>query len=311
MSRPNFFIVGQPKAGTSAMHAFLEQHPDIFMARPKEPHFFCTDFHAATDAFHGPDARAFHEIRDERTYLGLFAGAGDAPVRGEASTNYLFSEVAARAIRAFAPEARILVMLREPVSFLAALHAQYVNVGTEDVADFAAALALEEERRAGRRIPPRVRCPTYLQYRRRVRYAEQIGRYLEVFPAAQVKVLIFEEFKADNEGTYAEVLRFLGVDERFRPDFRPVHDSRVPRSRVLNRAARAPAWRALAKGLLPARTYDGLQRRVQALLFERRPREPVPPGLAARLRLEFRPEVERAGSLLGRDLVSLWGYAGD
>ena len=102
-------------------------------------------------------------------------------------------------------------MLREPVSFMHSLHTQFVNETTEDEPDFARALDLEAERRAGRSIPARVRCPSFLFYRERARYAAQLERYLAVFPREQILVLVFEEFREDNEGHYRRVLEFLGV----------------------------------------------------------------------------------------------------
>lgn len=308
MNRPNFFLVGQAKSGTSSMHRFLDEHPEVFMSRPKEPHFFCADFHAITDEFHGTNAPAFHEVRDLDTYLRLFEPAGDARVLGEASTHYLYSEVAAERIHEFDPDALILVMLREPVDFLHSLHAEYLNNETEDEPDFGNALDLEADRREGHRLPERVRCPAYLHYSARIRYAEQLHRFLARFPAERVKVVVFDDLREDMGAVYGEVLAFLGVDPEFRPEFAAVRGSRAPRSRFLNRFMRKPVFRRVLRKLLPARTYDRLQSRVQSALFTGKPRAPIPEDLAARLRERFRPEVEKISELLGRDLVREWGY---
>jgi hypothetical protein len=308
MRKPNFFLVGQPKSGTSAIHRFLGEHPEIFMSRPKEPHFFCPDFHAITDEFHGSRAPAFHEVRDLDTYLGLFEPAGDEKILGEASTHYLYSGVAAERIHEFNPDARILIMLREPVAFLHSLHAEFLNNETEDEPDFGRALELEEHRRRGRHLPRTARCPAYLYYSARVGYAEQVRRYRSQFSADRVKIVVFDDLKEDVGAVYGEILDFLEVDPDFRPELSTVRGSRVPRSRFLNRFARRPVFRRIFRKLLPARTYDRLQSRVQSALFRTRPRDPVPQDLAARLCDRFRPEVERISELLGRDLVQEWGY---
>ena len=308
MNRPNLFLVGQPKAGTSALHAFLGEHPDIFMSRPKEPHFFCKDFHEEGDAFHGRMAKAFHEIRTLEEYLGLFRAAGNAPVRGEGSTHYLYSQVAAEAICEFSPDAKIVIMLREPISVLHSLHAEFLNSMSEVVPEFEAALELEGERARGRSLPPKVRCPSYLLYRRRIRYAEQVERFLSRFPRDQVKVLLHEDFQRDNERFYAGLLAFLNVDPSFRPNFRRVRGSRVPRSRLLNRLARGAALRYAIKKVLTTSAYDRLQRRAQSFLMTETSRRTLPPATREALMREFLPEVVRIGKLIDRDLVTEWGY---
>lgn len=305
---PNLFIVGNPKSGTSALHAFLAQHPDVFMSRPKEPLYFCKDFHEISNRFHGGPSTAFYQFQRLEPYLALFEPGRGRRVLGEASTPYLYSAVAAREIAAFDPRARIIIMLREPVSFLHALYSQYRNETQEPAPTFAGALALEEQRKAGRRIPPRVRCPNDLFYSERVKYAGMVQRYLSVFPPEQVRIILFEEFKEDNRGVYRSVLDFLGVDRGFEPDFRLVHDSKAPRFPLLNHLLRSPALKNIPKRLLPARQYDRVQLAVQSVLMkrERRPRLREEERIA--LKRRFEPEVRRLGELLGRDLHRLWDY---
>ena len=192
----DFAIVGEPKSGTTALAEFLSGHPEICMSVPKEPAYFATDLMGESDRFHG--APMWFEFRTEEDYAATFAACRDGQLRGDGSTAYLHSREAAANIHRANPDARIVVMLREPVSFMQALHAQFVNETTEDEPDFARALAKEPARRAGREIPPRVRCPSFLHYRERARYAPQLERFFAVFPRKQVLVLVFEEFRADN-----------------------------------------------------------------------------------------------------------------
>ena len=84
MTLPNFFIVGAPKCGTTALHAYLSQHPDVFMSDPKEPHYFGSDL----------DFR-YRRRPSDAQYRSYFAGAGDRRRIGEASVWYLYSECAA------------------------------------------------------------------------------------------------------------------------------------------------------------------------------------------------------------------------
>ena len=142
MTLPNFFIVGAPKCGTTALYAYLAQHPDVFMSDPKEPHYFGSDL----------DFRYRRRPSDQQ-YRSYFAGAGDRRRIGEGSVWYLYSECAADEIGQAVPDARIIVMLRDPVEMIPSLHSQFVYNGHEDLA-LADALAAEEDRAQGRRIPP-------------------------------------------------------------------------------------------------------------------------------------------------------------
>jgi hypothetical protein len=261
---------------------------------------------AESDRFHG--APAWFEFRTEEDYAAVFAGCRDGQLRGDASTAYLHSRDAAANIHRANTGARIVVMLREPVSFMQALHAQFVNETTEDELDFARALAKEPARRAGREIPARVRCPSFLHYRERARYAPQLERYLAVFPREQILVLVFEEFRADNASGYRQVLEFLGVDSAHEPDFREVHARLAPRSARLNRALNAPRLKRAVFRVLGPRRYDRVSKRVAGAVMQPASGSAVAPELEAELREELRPDVARTSELVGRDLAAIWGY---
>ena len=120
-------------------------------------------------------------MRDGARYLALYDGARSDQLTGEASTWYLFSKDAAANIKASNPETKVIAMLREPVAMLTSLHLRRMYGGSEDIKDFAEALAAEADRREGRRLSPRARNVKALQYREVGRYAEQIERYLDAF----------------------------------------------------------------------------------------------------------------------------------
>ena len=154
--RPNFFILGAPKCGTTALSAYLREHPRVFVSQPKEPHYFCDDF----DYYYAPGQRS------EAHYLGLFADADERHLAvGEASVWYLYSATAARNIIAFAPDARIIVMVRNPVELVPSLHSQLRYMLDEAEPDPAAAWDLLDARARGEGLPDTVRVPEFLQYR--------------------------------------------------------------------------------------------------------------------------------------------------
>jgi hypothetical protein len=303
---PDFAIVGEPKSGTTALAEFLGGHPGICMSMPKETAYFATDLREESDRFHG--APTYFEFRTEDDYAAVFAQCRTGQLRGDASTAYLHSQAAAANIHDANPAAKIIVMLREPVSFMHSLHTQFVNETTEDEPDFARALELEAERRAGRSVPRRVRCPSFLFYRERARYSAQLERYWAVVPREQILVLVLEEFRADNEGHYRRVLDFLGADPGYVPEFREVHAAKTPRSRRLNRALNAPALKRTLFKALGSRRYDALSKRVAGATMKRADRAELAPSLERELREELRPEVDRVSELVGRDLRSVWGF---
>ncbi len=314
---PDFFIVGHAKCGTTALYEMLRHHPQIFMpdykaGAGKEPWYFSRSnpqpqtTGERSIAFTG----RFPMTLDE--YLLLFTGArGDQRI-GEASTSYLWSPTAAAAIADVQPAARIIAILREPASFLYSLHLQLLQNHHETEKDFRKALALDDARREGRHIPKHSYWPSALIYSDRVRYAEQLSRYHAVFSPERVLVLIYDDFRSDNEGTVRAVLRFLEVDDSAPIDVvatNPTVRLRSERVRDIMRAMRggrnplAQAARAGGKAIVPRRLRHGVGRR---LVYG----SPRPPDaeLMLELRRRFKGEVVAASEYLGRDLVTLWGY---
>ena len=294
--RPDFFIVGAPKSGTTALYQYLRQHPQVFMSDPKEPNYFGADL----------ERRRTPRIGLQE-YLRYFAGAGDAMRVGEASVRYLHSRSAAREIAEFAPDGKVIIMLRDPVEMMYSMHGELVFIGAEDIIDFADALDAEDDRRQGRRIPAGANKPAALLYRDSAHFAEQVERYFDALGRDRVLVIIYDDFRDDTLGSYQRVLEFLGVDPSFVPRMAVVNPSKQPRSRLLTRLiASPPGWvRGVAGAVLPARQRKRLFRRALALNSRTAPRSPMDPELRARLKAEFAPEVRRLGELIGRDL-SAW-----
>jgi len=273
MKKTNLFIVGHPKSGTTALHFFLNQHPDIYMSNLKEPSYFCKDFHRESDVFH--KRKVFFEIREEQQYLKLFSQAKREKIIGESSASvYLYSRVAAGEIYEFNPNAKIIIMLRNPANFLHSLHNQFTILGYENVEDFRTALSLEESRLVGKQIPPGVRTPSFLYYSQWIKYAEQLKRYYDFFDSSQIKIIHFEDFKRNNEKVYSDTLRFLGVGPDFIPDFKTVNPTKRPQYKKLHQLLFNPLLKRMVKHLFPPRYYDTILEGVFKLFMkeETRPR---------------------------------------
>lgn len=312
MKKPNLFIVGASKSGTTALYRFLNQHPDIFMSRLKEPRFFCKDLHQEFDNFHKKNKRFFKKFdfypcRAEKEYLSFFKDWKDEKIAGEASPAYFYSKVAAREIHKFNPDAKIIILLRNPVDWLYSFHLQAIRSGSEPVKNFEKALSLEEERKKGKHLAKfsLLTQPSTFFYFERAKFTEQVKRYLDVFNKKQIKIIIFDDFKKDNAKVYREVLKFLGVYQNFVPEFKLVHVSRkvqFPRLRIL--------WRSLLFTRMRYFPLSKLNKLIDRkfLRGKERPLPPMDPQLQEELMKKFKSEVERLSKITGRDLVTLWGY---
>jgi hypothetical protein len=307
---PDFFIVGNSKSGTTALYQMLRQHPQIYMPDNKEPWFFADELHVRTP----PRPEGTPQTVDE--YLSLFEGARPEQRAGEATALYLWSRTSARRIAELQPDARIIAILREPASFLRSLHLQFIQTYVETENDLRKALALEEPRRQGRCIPSYTYWPDALLYSEHVQYVEQLRRYHAVFAREQTLVLIYDDFRRDNEATVRRVLRFLDVDDTVHIDPLEANPTVRARSQRLSElvhalsVGRGPASLAVKEGV-KALTPRRLRR---AVLEEAKRRvvfaDPGPPDeeLMLELRHRFKGEVEAVSDYLGRDLVRLWGY---
>lgn len=290
MRKPDFFIVGAAKCGTTALYEYLSQHPDIFMSAEKEPAYFCTDLNPLR--------------RSEEEYLQLFSDAASQKRIGEASSSYLYSKQAAIEIKNFCPASRIIVMLRNPVDMLHARHAQMYYHCIEDIEDFGEALAAEQDRKEGRRPARPEHSIQHLFYRETAKYTDQINRYLDLFPADRVKVIIFDDFKSETARVYRDVCQFLDVDPTFQPTFRVVNENRKIRNRFLQELLEVPgpALRRIGRPLTPRWLRHKVMNELRQINSTTEPRKPLDVDLRRALQAELRPEVMRLSQLLNRDL---------
>ncbi len=309
---PDFFIVGQPKSGTTALYEMLRQHPQIYMSDVKEPRYFASDLPSSFQRQSDAPSATFED------YLAMFHHASPDQRVGEASTSYIWSETAAAAIAEAQPSARVIVILREPASFVRSMHLQLLQIRLEQEPKLQKALALEDARRQGRSLPSAVaRWPQVLLYTERARYLEQLRRYDAAFPDEQMLVLIYDDFASDNDATVRRVLRFLEVDDsapieavKANPTVRMrsgrMHD--MVNAANQGQGSLARAVKTTAKVVLPSKRL-----RNEAFWFVRRKvvfGAPKPPDehFTLELKRRFKDEVEALSEHLDRDLVTLWGY---
>jgi hypothetical protein len=309
---PDFFVLGHPKSGTTALYEMLRRHPQVHMPDLKEPRYFAGDMYAPMDA---PKSAGLPQTLEQ--YLALFADARPDQLTGEASPLYLSSHLAAGEIAELAPRARMIAILREPTSFLRSLHLQFVQSHIETKNDLRSAIALEEARREGKQIPDSSQFrPHVLFYSEHIRYVEQLRRYSALFAPEQLLVMIYEDFRSDNEAAVKRVLRFLELDDTVAVAGLEANPTVRVRSQQLDRlvhsvsVGRGPLTRAVkasVKALAPRRLRRRGLRAVQSRVVYAKPALPDE-ELTLELRRRFRSEVEALSEYLDRDLITLWGY---
>lgn len=291
MKPPNFFIIGAPKCGTTALSEYLRAHPQVFFSEPKEPHFFNEDF-----------ANRHTTTWDD--YLAYFADANEAHhAVGEGSVFYLRSQVAVPNILSFTPDARLVVMLRNPVTMAPSLHSETVLSFGESERDFIKAWRLQEQRQRGEAIPKLCREPKLLLYGEMCRLGEQMERLYQHVSPEQVKVIFFDDFVADTSAVYRNVLAFLGLEPTPRQHFERVNTNKTQRSALFDTLAEYLGRGVLAvKRRLNITGHLGLVSKLKTLNTVRTEREPLPPAFIAELKDYFRDDIAQLAELTGRDL---------
>lgn len=209
---PDFYILGAPKAGTSSLAQYLDERADVFVSKPKEPRYFAEDF-------------SDRPIKDDQAYLDLFEDAPADALLGEATTDYLVSAVAVDRILAVRPDAKFIVMLRNPVDMVFAMHAQERKNGYETIEEPDQAWAAIASRKEGRGVPTLCNEPKRLFYDDRCRLGEQMKRIKNKVAPDRLKIIFMDDFAKATEAIYRETQMFLGLDDDGRRDF-PVHNKR-------------------------------------------------------------------------------------
>jgi len=257
---PNFFIVGAAKSGTTSLYEYLKQHPEVYMAPIKETHHFSTDidntkFRANYRRSLNKDLSKFLEsdmeegmfhafVKDWSEYCKLFKKVNGEKAIGEVTNSYLYSHEAAKNIFEKFPQAKIVIMLRNPVDRAFSHYLMDLRIGYE-TEDFMTALKKDMTRSLkGWGISN--------LYVEAGMYSEQVNRYIEIFPESQRRIYVFDDFAKNPEATMKDLFRFVGVTELTDIDFsKKYNHSFIPKNKIigkLNNMKRTKDW---LKSLLP------------------------------------------------------------
>jgi DNA-binding TFAR19-related protein (PDSD5 family) len=254
MTMPNFLIIGAAKAGTTALHKYLQQHPQIYLTPTKETNFFA--FEGEDLNFQGPGDEALKDfsITDLNTYQAEFVGVSKELAIGEACPSYLYLPQTVGRIKKYIPDTRLIAILRNPIDRAYANFLHIVRDDRETYQDFALALQAEATRIANN-------WEWFWHYIQLGFYGQQLQRYYEMFAPSQIKVYLYEDLKENAIATLQDIFRWLEVDDTFVPDMalRP-NKSGMPKNKLLHQILTKPnPLKTLLKPLFPSQLRQKIQ----------------------------------------------------
>lgn len=308
---PTFLVVGAVKAGTTSLHEYLMQHPEIYMSPVKETNHFSDadmDFdhfnvdywqdigHQLDKYLQGVMDRKIHiaHVRRWDQYLKLYKNVQDERAIGEVSNSYLYCPSTAQAIKDKLPDVKIVMVLRNPVDRLFSQYVMNLKLGKITERD----LLKELENDAAKAHKGWGVSHLYEEVGM---YSAQVQRYYDLFPAAQIKVILFDDFKSDPRGVMQDLFAFLGVAALEVDTSKRYNEAGMPRFGKLNYWLTQIGVYGLIKRVFP----DDLKQRLKALAFTK---EGVPRITAnERVFLEkmYREDILQLAELIDRDL-SFW-----
>lgn len=287
--KPNFFVIGAPKCGTSSVCNWLGQHPQVFMPSMKEPHFFNSNDQLCL-------------TRNIREYERLYKGVTqNHQAVGDGSTWYLYAPEAVRNIEAYTDKkAKYIVCLRNPVDMAWSLHSEmYIN-GNEPVASFGKAWRLQEERaQEAARLPLSI-APSHLQYRKSCALGSMLERLYQQVPRARVLVVFLEDMSSRPAAVFHRILEFLELDSRADSvNFNTLNTAKHPRSALVTKTITVIAALKRSLGMTVGFGLLKTMKRLNTLHISR-------PRLSSEIRdavtSSFAGEIRQIEQLTGRDL---------
>jgi len=291
----NFFLLGGPKCGTTAFVKYLRTHPDIFVSEPKEPNFFMDDM---------PQMKYVNTVED---YHALFNNFKDNhKIYCDASILYLYSDNAIQKIFEYNKNAKLLVMLRNPLEMVYSFHSQILYTLDEDKYNFVEAWKAEKNRRKGKEIPKHCRAEKLLFYSEIAKYHKQLKRVLPLFPKEQIKIIFYFEFKKSNLEVYKDVLSFLDLPYDGRTDFPRVNDAKKARFNSVNKFVHRPPKLLKKTAKILLRIFNkprfGLMEKIDKLNRAKDERNELNQETKQLMLEEYRNDIESLAALTNRNL---------
>jgi hypothetical protein len=290
MNKPNLFIVGAPKCGTTSVYKYLSNHPEIFFPIKKLFNYFSRDL-----TFEHPRLPM-----DE--YLSFYKNTENYKYRGDASTFHLFSKVAAKEIKEFSPNAKCIILLRDPCNMLYSYHSELLFSKQENIKSFEEALNAEDDRKSDKNRVFRWKKEAVF-YSDIGRFSEQVCRYLSVFERHKLCFILFDDLKSNPQAVYKNLLAFLQLDESHQ--ILPVihNPNKVQKSKMLGSFINSSTIRNLARLMFPTKAREKIHVFLNKLNTRHKPRPLLSLRVKRRILKMYEDEGVKLSKLLGRDVT--------
>ena len=290
MKKPNFFIIGAPKCGTTSLAEWLAEHPAVFFCPEKEPHYFSHDVWQTTSSLDH--------------YEELFANANRShQVVGEASTHYIYSQLAIQQIEQYSPNARYIVCLRNPIEMAPSVHAERLFAGMETEKSFSKAWELCADRQQGRSVPMTVRdAPLLLDYQHLCALGSLLENLYRQIPKERVLPVFLDDVKEDPAAVYTTLLNFLKIPHYEKTSFAVANPRKVTAHPKIAQAIRLSVLLAQRIGWRPRLGLASRIRNSNVIKIKPKSGKQTQSTIASQLQTHFESDIALLEKLTERDL---------
>lgn len=293
----NLFIIGAPKCGTTSLVNYFKKVDHIFVPTIKEPHYFANDFYSSD----------FPPVKRIEDYISLYSGSSSEKYRCDASVFYLYSNNAIKNIYNYNSDAKIIVMLRNPVDMVYSLHSQLLHTFNENIKSFSRAWQNTVNRKAGKKIPLKNQNQRWLYYDEVAKFGSQIENVLNYFSKNQIHFIILEKFKIDPLNEFNRVLEFLDLDKIDEFDFKVHNANKVYIFRRLIRFIRRPSNFSLKIGRRIKKVFGisekyGVRDRIRKVFEVKKERKEMPDAIGKTIYKHYLNEINKLEKLIAMDL---------
>jgi hypothetical protein len=278
-NKPNLFIVGAGRCGTTSLYEWLKPHPEVFMCEVKGPNFFGEE----------PN-KAFPEFwKNEKKYLSLFSKAGNKKIIGEAS-HYFWSKTAAQEIKKFNPEAKIIILLRNPVNVIFSYYNLDIPKKEINLEEY-----LQKSKKENKEVI------------KNINYPVNLGRFLKVFGTRNVHIILLEEMKSYPKKTYINLCKFLKINSKSPPEFEVHNKSRdLKNNWILNSWNILPTnFKILIKSFFSPKFTKKIKEKLKEITTRETNEKSVDKVTRNNLSKKLRQSVIRTGKITGKNL-DIW-----
>lgn len=287
MVKPNFFIVGQTRSGTTTLYHHLRQHPEVFIVHTGS---------GFTPQFFGK----FPTVNTEEEYLKIYSEVKNEKRIGEKNTDTLIDLESAEQIHHYYPDAKIIINLRNPIDVMLSVHNLMVNAAAvEKIIDFEKALDAEKIRLEEELKNPGTHNP-FLFYRKTARYVDQVKKYVDIFGLENIHIQIFDDFKKNPIKEFQIICRFLDIDDTFVPAMEHYNKRRVSRSKTLQSLVNKTGGTKFRKII---RKIPKIQNAYNLINRPYATKDQISNELKEQMKKELKPEIEELSKLIKRDLT--------